>query len=459
MPHNERLLEKLHLMQVQNLALEEHSSLNSMILDGLDAILNSSDTHSSLAKFFDILHQAISYSCAILIKENTSNEFDYSVVTSTAPNHNGVIDSLFRLNLLNNNVDNIFNLQSFPDWKINDKIWKDQRSFITNQIHTNIDNYRLFLFSEEVGAFNQSDLSLLKRFTTFAGNTIIQFEQKKLLVRQKELEKKQKNIEKVLLNSEKMASLGQMAAGVAHEINNPLSYIVSNIQNLAYNIRQMFLLIEALKADENIDQTRLRNILEDFDFEELNDDSNDIINEMNEGSERVKEIVQGLRQFAHPDETQISEVNITELIDNTLRVAWNQIKYSANIEKSYHNEPIIIIGRARQLSQVFLNLFMNAAQAMTEGQGLIRIETRADGDNAYISIIDNGKGIDSKFIDKIFDPFFTTKPVGKGTGLGLAISKSIIEEHSGKITLRSELGRGTIIKITLPKKPELGDVG
>lgn len=155
-----------------------------------------------------------------------------------------------------------------------------------------------------------------------------------------------------------MASLGQMAAGVAHEINNPLSYIVSNIQNLAYNLEQFSHFINALKTESVITQQTLADLLQHFQFDGLQSDSSDIIAEMTEGADRVKEIVQGLRQFAHPDQTKIGDINITELIDNTLRVAWSEIKYSAKVEKHYNTEPIIITGRSTQLSQVFLNLFL-----------------------------------------------------------------------------------------------------
>ena len=328
---------------------------------------------------------------------------------------------------------------------------------LTTPVSTSTESYQLYIFSETIGAFNQHDITLMQRFVSFAGNTISQFEKRNLLVKQKEMEEKQSNIEQVLINSEKMASLGQMAAGVAHEINNPLSYIVSNIQNLAYNLEQFSHLINTLKAEKAITQQTLVDTLQHYQFDELQTDSSDIIAEMTEGADRVKEIVQGLRQFAHPDQTQIGDIDITELIDNTLRVAWNEIKYNANVEKNYNTEPVIITGRSTQLSQVFLNLFFNAAQAICDKVGVISITTKADKKNAYITIADNGSGIDENKLNKIFDPFYTTKPIGQGTGLGLAISKAIIEQHSGQIRVESQLNQGTVFYITLPKKPKLTD--
>jgi signal transduction histidine kinase len=456
MTTNEILLEKLHLLQVHNLALEENRAFNSLILDGLDAILKNDSTETLLTEFFNILQQAISFSAAILIKINPSDELS-TLVTASHPHSDAIITQLTVLDKPNRNIKNVFNLHQLPNWQVTDPFWNSQHAMLTTPVSTSTESYQLYIFSETIGAFNQHDITLMQRFVSFAGNTISQFEKRNLLVKQKEMEEKQSNIEQVLINSEKMASLGQMAAGVAHEINNPLSYIVSNIQNLAYNLEQFSHLINTLKAEKAITQQTLVDTLQHYQFDELQTDSSDIIAEMTEGADRVKEIVQGLRQFAHPDQTQIGDIDITELIDNTLRVAWNEIKYNANVEKNYNTEPVIITGRSTQLSQVFLNLFFNAAQAICDKVGVISITTKADKKNAYITIADNGSGIDENKLNKIFDPFYTTKPIGQGTGLGLAISKAIIEQHGGLISVKSQLNQGTIFNITLPKKPNLTD--
>lgn len=456
MTTNEILLEKLHLLQVHNLALEENRAFNSLILDGLDAILKNDSTETLLTEFFNILQQAISFSAAILIKINPSDELS-TLVTASHPHSDAIITQLTVLDKPNRNIKNVFNLHQLPNWQVTDPFWNSQHAMLTTPVSTSTESYQLYIFSETIGAFNQHDITLMQRFVSFAGNTISQFEKRNLLVKQKEMEEKQSNIEQVLINSEKMASLGQMAAGVAHEINNPLSYIVSNIQNLAYNLEQFSHLINTLKAEKAITQQTLVDTLQHYQFDELQTDSSDIIAEMTEGADRVKEIVQGLRQFAHPDQTQIGDIDITELIDNTLRVAWNEIKYNANVEKHYNTEPVIITGRSTQLSQVFLNLFFNAAQAICDKVGVISITTKADKKNAYITIADNGSGIDEDKLNKIFDPFYTTKPIGQGTGLGLAISKAIIEQHSGQIRVESQLNQGTVFYITLPKKPKLTD--
>lgn len=145
------------------------------------------------------------------------------------------------------------------------------------------------------------------------------------------------------------------------------------------------------------------------------------------------------------------------MLENTLRVAWNQIKYNATIERYYCADEIKLIGRTTQLYQVFLNIFINAAQSLSNSVGMIAVTTTQDSYNAYITISDNGCGIPADKLNSIFDPFFTTKPIGKGTGLGLAISRAIIEQHNGKISVQSKPGEGTVFSITLPKNSDLND--
>lgn len=456
MSTHEILLEKLHLLQIHNTALENNRALNSLILNGLDAILNSASADTLFEEFFKILQHAISFSGAILIQYDNQTK-THKLVTASHPHTKQITDTLTVYIRQNHEIKNIYNLHQLPSWKITNPFWHSQHAMLTTPIHTSAEHYQLFIFSTRIGAFNQHDINLLQRFVSFAGNTISQFEQRKLLIKHKKMAEKHSNIEQVLINSEKMASLGQMAAGVAHEINNPLSYIMSNIQNIAHNLKQHENIINTLKHHEKIAQEPLNEILTLYKYDDLQDDSNDIIDEMKEGAERVKDIVQGLRQFAHPDQTKIDKINIAELIDGTLRVAWNQIKYNATIEKHYCCESVIVTGRKTQLSQVFLNIFVNAAQALSDSMGIITVTTEHDANNAYITIADNGCGIAADQLTHIFDPFFTTKPVGKGTGLGLAISKAIIAQHGGDISVESELNIGTVFSITLPKKPTLND--
>lgn len=255
-----------------------------------------------------------------------------------------------------------------------------------------------------------------------------------------------------LLQSEKMASIGQLAAGVAHEINNPVGYVASNLVSLSQYVNDIFSLIEKYESfdsnlpDEALDE--LKAIKEDIDLQYLKSDINELQSETADGISRVQEIVLSLKEFSHVGENRWEIANLHEGIDSTLNIVHNEIKYKAVVNKNYGKiEDVQCI--PSQLNQVFMNFLVNAAHAIEE-KGEITISTHQDGDFVKVEISDNGCGIPKDKQAKIFDPFFTTKPVGKGTGLGLSLSYKIIEKHHGSIDLDSEVGKGTKFTICLP---------
>lgn len=263
-----------------------------------------------------------------------------------------------------------------------------------------------------------------------------------------------KNAQMQLVQSEKMASLGQLVAGIAHELNNPISYIYANMKELQNYLTAINLLLKVIvekegSADFDTELSRtLREIKEKYDLEFIQDDLQSLISESIEGSQRVKNVVQNLRNFSRLDEADFKEVDIHEGLESTLLLLNNELKNRITVHKSYGNLPRIYC-HAGHLNQVFMNLLLNAVQAIRE-QGNIWISTRREGDEIVIEIRDDGKGIPEEALPKIFDPFFTTKPVGQGTGLGLSISYNIIREHGGTIEVESEVDRGTRFRIRLP---------
>lgn len=268
-----------------------------------------------------------------------------------------------------------------------------------------------------------------------------------------------KQTQSQMVHQEKMAGLGQLAAGVAHEINNPVGFIMSNLSTLGEYIdtfKSFFDVYEnVLTAVEDKDSQQLKAHLKTVeelktseDLEFVLNDVEQLLSESVDGAERVKDIVSGLRNFARLDEAEVKEANINEGIESTLKVIWNAIKYKAEVVKELDELPNLVCYPA-QLNQVFMNLLTNAAQAMDE-RGEISVRTYLESGNIMIAIKDAGKGIAPEHLDKLFDPFFTTKPVGTGTGLGLAISHGIIEKHNGKIAVQSEVGKGTTFTIALP---------
>jgi two-component system NtrC family sensor kinase len=262
-----------------------------------------------------------------------------------------------------------------------------------------------------------------------------------------------------LVQSEKMASVGQLAAGIAHEINNPIAFIRSNLTTLAEYGRSVKAVIELYEQAAlqvvNRQQDRAEAILRQLaelrakmDFDIVLEDCEGVISESLEGAERVTEIVGNLRNFSRLDENEIKEADINEGIHSTLKIAWNELKYRCNVQTDFGELPEIMCCPG-QLNQVFLNMLVNSVQAIEES-GEIRIATRTENDRIVIEISDTGCGIPEESLGEIFNPFFTTKEVGKGTGLGLSISYAIIEKHNGHIEVRSEVGKGTTFMIFLP---------
>ncbi len=265
-----------------------------------------------------------------------------------------------------------------------------------------------------------------------------------------------------MVQSEKMASIGQLAAGVAHEINNPIGFVSSNLKTLSgyqQNISQVMSLYKKFEAKlygiKNTDFNSLNDFLDmirkqeaSLDIEYIIEDIPNLIQESREGLERIKKIVLDLKNFSHPGEDELKLADINQNIDSTLNIVWNELKYKAQIVKDYSELPQVKC-YPQQLNQVFMNILVNAAQAIQKN-GEIGIVTREINDFIEIIISDTGEGISEKNLNRIFDPFFTTKEVGKGTGLGLNVAYNIIRKHGGEISVKSQVGKGTEFTMKIP---------
>jgi len=259
-----------------------------------------------------------------------------------------------------------------------------------------------------------------------------------------------------LMQSEKMASIGQLAAGVAHEINNPVGYINSNIGSLDQYVKDLFSVLGAYEMADPVLATdaathkQIQDLKKKVDLNFLKEDIVQLMKESQEGVRRVKQIVQDLKDFSHVDEAEWQWADLHKGLDSTLNIVHNEIKYKAEVIKEYGNLPEVECIHS-QINQVFLNLFVNASQAIEE-RGVITIRTGVDDEEVWVEISDTGKGIEEDKLARIFDPFYTTKPVGKGTGLGLSLSYGIINKHNGRIEVESKVGKGTTFRIYLPVK-------
>ena len=265
-----------------------------------------------------------------------------------------------------------------------------------------------------------------------------------------------KSTQSKMLQREKMASIGQLAAGVAHEINNPIGFVSSNIRSLDKYIKKLTEYLELLEknlkeqAPESWEEVKPQRKKLKIDF--LLEDCDDLITESLDGSERVRKIVQNLKTFSRVDQAEEQLADLNECLESTIAIVWNELKYKAHLEKDFAELPDLYCS-PQELSQVFTNILVNAAQAI-EKEGLVKIRSWLEDETIFISIQDNGSGIAKANPEKIFEPFFTTKAVGEGTGLGMSISYEIVKKHGGDIHIDSELGKGTTFTISLPLNRE-----
>jgi PAS domain S-box-containing protein len=247
-----------------------------------------------------------------------------------------------------------------------------------------------------------------------------------------------------LIHSEKMAFLGQLAAGVAHEINNPVGYVMSNLETLIDDIKDL--------QDNEAGRVTRSNDPDHLPLTPFFGETQEILQESITGLERVKDIVQGLKNFARPAESEIKSADINHEVEVALKIVSNELGHKCTVVKNLGDLPSLEC-RPGQLNQVFANLLANAAQAITK-HGTITVTTQFTGSEILVQVADDGIGIEEKHLSQLFTPFFTTKPTGQGTGLGLSVSYGIIQKHNGTIEVETEAGKGSTFTVRLPVPSE-----
>jgi PAS domain S-box-containing protein len=255
-----------------------------------------------------------------------------------------------------------------------------------------------------------------------------------------------------LVRSEKLASIGQLSAGVAHEINNPVGYVLSNLSTLSEYVEALMPLLTALRDLPESPPMELWRKLKDYastpDWQHLLEDLRPLVEETTEGAERVRDIVRGLRDFARHDRPEPVTFDVNAALKSTIRIARPAIANRAVVETQL-GAISPVRGQPGQINQVFMNLIVNAAQSLDE-PGSVTVKSSQHGNEVVVSVNDTGTGIPPDVRPHLFEPFYTTKPTGEGSGLGLSISRDIITEHGGTITVETELGEGSTFSVRLP---------
>lgn len=269
-----------------------------------------------------------------------------------------------------------------------------------------------------------------------------------------------KNQKEHMVQQEKLAAIGLLAAGIAHEINNPVGFIRSNLETLDKYLQSIQVVLSAYHSlsiqlrtlDENVDLgeplDKLASLIRKHELDYISEDAVSCIKESLSGTKRVEDIVRNLKDFSRTDKDERSSLSINDCIDDSISLIANEVKYKCTLRKNYADIPRIY-GCAGQLHQVLINILLNSIQAF-ESRGEIEIKTSADSEKVYIDIVDDGPGFPEENLIKLFDPFFTTKGINEGTGLGLYISHGLVQKHRGKISASNEPGGGARITISLP---------
>jgi len=267
-----------------------------------------------------------------------------------------------------------------------------------------------------------------------------------------------------MLQGQKLQAIGQLSAGIAHEINNPVGYILSNLntmgeycQDLRRLLRSAAVAAEAEERGESPSAalSEFRRIAIDVNADHLIADLADVVSDCKLGGEKIRDIVRSLREFSHVDEGELRPTDLNKVLDDALRICWNELKYKAEVRKDYQPDLPAVPCYPQRLGQVFINLLVNAGQAI-EKRGQVLLSTRSEGGEVIVKIRDTGRGIAPENLSKLFEPFFTTKDVGAGTGLGLHVAYKIVTAHRGRIEIQSVPGQGTEFTVRLPLEGQRG---
>lgn len=447
--HNEKLLESVNHLEAKLEAAKLKQNKTATLLQGMRSLIQETDAERIYELLFATIGEILPHDGFILLESSKVNVMN--VAASNQESWQGLtvnVDGSLKQILLGKSL-SLVDIQQFtPEWL---KAFRGKyHACLLASFKLQKRACVLIIFNNDIGAYTRNDVLLLEEFTALVEQTLASVERGFLKLEAQQLRADKLRAEANMLQQEKLASLGQLSAGIAHEINNPIGFVSSNLETLNKQLASAFNYINALEMHipgEHRDQI-LNELRQKHETEYLQDDLPELISESRVGLDRVAKIVQSLRSYARTRNTEWQLANICKELDLTVKMLANEFLHKCSVETTLCQAPDTYC-IPNELNQVFVNLLMNAVQAM-QTFGHIGIIAAMQGDSLVITVSDNGSGIAQEHVKKIFDPFFTTKPVGQGTGLGLSITQGIIDKHQGAIRVESQLNHGTTFTLHLP---------
>ena len=449
----ESLLENLNLIYRLKEQAESLRKESDILLHGMRDILEASSRDELYRKMFGMFGKIIPYRyCFILVPSDSTTFICTHTTDMRFAETEWQMDPVLA-SVIQGQPSAVFNVGIQPAWQNIDILENDTKSVmycpLKDDEHTSI----VVFCSTDIGFYTQEHVNIANRYGDFIEQTILSVKAKLEALATQRLREEKALVERSMIQSERMASLGLLAAGVAHEINNPIGYVKSNVDylsNHAPKLKGFFSQLHCiLNADDNADEKlhSIEKLIPYYQCDELIEEYSDLCEEMVDGVERVKDIVQSLQSFVRRGEdNQERVIDIDQCIKDSLRVVNSKLEdihIHFNTEKNLHAK-----GSSGPFNQVLVNLFVNAAYAMS-GTGELSITSECVDEDICITISDNGCGMSTESVTRIFEPFYTTKPQGEGTGLGLYICYSLVESFGGRIEVTSSEGVGTTFYIWL----------
>jgi signal transduction histidine kinase len=447
--HNEHLIEKVARLERKVDNLRTQYTESQVLLEGMSASLQASTIEEIYQSVFATLNIQASFDAAFLLTPDIPGTLSVAAASTHQSVHQKIsVDPLLK-SVLTGTAKALVDIQLLqPAW-LNTLDATEYHSALLASFSYKSSVCLLVMLRKSKGAYLRQDARSISRITGLVEQTLSQVENRFIELEAQQLRLESERVQNNLVQQEKMASLGQLAAGIAHEINNPISFIGSNLQLMQQQVTDLFRVQESLK--DQLDPKALSvltNLTNTYQCDLLESEFNELFADCHHGVERVTHIVKSLKAYCQKNDSSWHLSDVCEGIGLTLKILENQVKNTCQIIEEHSDTPQSYCIN-NELNQVYLNLLVNAVQSITDN-GEILIRSYCQNQKIIIEIHDNGVGIAQNQLDRIFDPFYTTKDVGKGTGLGLSISQAIVKKHLGEIIVSSTVNQGTMFKVILP---------